>query len=190
MGLKEQNGKRREFGVHFGGKHRLYLSSSIYLRTHLKWLYYPNCLRKRTEYVFNFLCRLALLVPRQENCCDCGIFVCRYAYNLYIMRNQTFSYSGVCEQFNGLITKGRAFNFGMHDIARIRGEIKALVVSLTELYAQFKKEEKAPAPDQRPLSNKQNDPKSLCTRWECSCRWQKNSPMQNSDMADDDPAQV
>lgn len=59
------------------------------------------------------------------------------------MRNQVFSLYGVKTNFNALITKGRAFDFGMNDIARIRSDLKILVDSLTELYSQFRQKEKA-----------------------------------------------
>ena len=46
--------------------------------------------------IFSFFSSLLTMislipVPYQDNGCDCGIFVCRYAYNLYIMRHQKFT---------------------------------------------------------------------------------------------------
>ena len=81
-------------------------------------------------------------VPYQENGCDCGVFVCRYAYNLYTMRNEKFTRTDIQDKFKHLITNGPAFQFTMDDIARIREEFKTLVDSLAELYLKFKREEK------------------------------------------------
>ena len=83
-------------------------------------------------------------VPYQENGCDCGVFVCRYAYNLYTMRHQKFTLLGMREtpQFLFRITRGAAFQFDMSDIARIREEIGTLVDNLSPLYLQMKAQEK------------------------------------------------
>ncbi len=80
-----------------------------------------------------------MLVPRQENGCDCGIFVCRYAYGLYTMRNENFTRSGIRENFICLITNGTAFQFDMDDIVRIREEFITLVDSLAGLYLKLKR---------------------------------------------------
>lgn len=61
------------------------------------------------------------------------------------MRNQTFTFAGLHDNFMQLITHGPAFDFGAHDIARIREEFKALILSLTVLYAQYKAEDEAKA---------------------------------------------
>ena len=61
------------------------------------------------------------------------------------MRNQTFSFAGMRDNFSQLITHGPAFNFSVYDIARIREEFKALVVSLAMLYAQYKQKGEAKA---------------------------------------------
>jgi Ulp1 family protease len=74
----------------------------------------------------------------QDNTVDCGVFVCRYAYNLYTMRNRTFPRSQLKKRFKDLITNAPAFKFDMEDIARIRDEFTSLVNALSELYKEFK----------------------------------------------------
>jgi hypothetical protein len=76
-------------------------------------------------------------VPYQDNGCDCGVFVCRYAYNLYMMRHKQFtwaSYENEMPSFASLITRGPAIQFDMYDIGRIRDEISALIDKLSKLY--------------------------------------------------------
>jgi len=84
-------------------------------------------------------------IPYQENGCDCGVFVCRYAYNLYMMRHLKFTWVDICEKpvLKSLITKGPAFQFDMSDIARIREEIGTLIDNLSKLYLRMKEQEKA-----------------------------------------------
>jgi hypothetical protein len=82
-------------------------------------------------------------VPYQDNGCDCGVFVCRYAYSLYTMRHQRFTRDDYDEKqpFLSLITRGPAFQFDMSDIDRIRGEISTLIDKLSELYLPLLKEQ-------------------------------------------------
>ena len=81
-------------------------------------------------------------VPYQENEGDGGVFVCRYAYNLYTMRHLKFTWVDIMEHFKSMITRGPAFQFDMEDIARIRGEIGTLINKLSEIYLAMKLEEK------------------------------------------------
>jgi len=81
-------------------------------------------------------------IPYQENGCDCGVFVCRYAYNLFMMRHQKFTWKDICGSFNSLITRGPAFQFDMFDIARIREEIGTLIDNLSKLYLRMKEQER------------------------------------------------
>ena len=87
--------------------------------------------------------QLCVSVPYQKNGCDCGVFVCRYAYNLYLMQHFCFTFTDVREKFNSLITGGEAFQFDMSDIARIRQEMGMLIDGLSEPYLQMKEREKA-----------------------------------------------
>jgi Ulp1 family protease len=86
-------------------------------------------------------------VPYQDNGCDCGVFVCRYAYNLYMMRHKQFtwaSYENEMPSFASLITRGPAIQFDMYDIGRIRDEISALIDKLLKLYlTRLEEQEKA-----------------------------------------------
>eukprot|EP01082_Thalassiosira_pseudonana_P012513 g11502.t1 g11502 contig5:1019505-1021842(+) len=83
-------------------------------------------------------------IPYQENGCDCGVFVCRYAYGLYLMRRQLFTPEDINDNFKGMITNGSAFAFDMKDIARIRGEFATLIDRLSPKYLAIKDvEEKA-----------------------------------------------
>jgi len=85
-------------------------------------------------------------VPYQDNGCDCGVFVCRYAYNLYMMRHQKFTKRDYKERppFTSKITRSPAFQFDMSDIARIREEIATLIDNLSKLFIScFDKQNKA-----------------------------------------------
>ena len=88
----------------------------------------------------SLLCLCFSKVPYQENGCDCGVFVCRYAYNLYTIRHQKFTLLGMREtpQFLSRITRGAAFQFDMSDIARIREEIGVLIDHLSKHYLLVK----------------------------------------------------
>ncbi len=81
---------------------------------------------------------LLVPVPYQSNGYDCGIFVCRYAYSLYVMRHLRFSWDDFTQRppFNTLITNGPAFQFGTSDMIRIRGEMSTLIGKLSELQKQ------------------------------------------------------
>ncbi|KAL7551587.1 hypothetical protein ACHAWF_014773, partial [Thalassiosira exigua] len=82
-------------------------------------------------------------IPYQENGCDCGVFVCRYAYNLYVLRHQKITWEDITEKppFEYLITNNTAFEFDMLDIARIREEIGTLIDNLSKHYLRIKVEE-------------------------------------------------
>jgi hypothetical protein len=87
-----------------------------------------------------------ITVPYQDNGCDCGVFVCRYAYNLYMMRHLKFTYEDYEERppFTSKITRSPAFKFNMSDIDRIRKDISALIDNLSNLYLpQMQKQVKA-----------------------------------------------
>jgi hypothetical protein len=40
--------------------------------------------------MLTFILVLSLSVPYQNNCWDCGVFVCRYAYSVYALRDRDF----------------------------------------------------------------------------------------------------
>lgn len=81
-------------------------------------------------------------VPYQDNGCDCGVFVCRYAYNLFQMRNNCFSQFDMADDCRDLF-EDSLFKFGMEDIARIRIEMETLIRNLAKVYQRMKKLEKA-----------------------------------------------
>jgi len=95
-------------------------------------------------------------VPLQNNTWDCGVFVCRYAYAIYELRDRDFTYGDAgmhCEEtdiisgsssraFQELISDGAEFDFDMADIARFREEFKTLIIQLSRLYAKAKSAEK------------------------------------------------
>jgi hypothetical protein len=101
---------------------------------------------------------LLVPVPYQSNGCDCGVFVCRYAYNLYLMRHKRFYWVDYTERpkFNTLITKGPAFQFDKCDMNRIRGEISTLINRLSKLYLlMLKEQEKAECKEAKRLFEKE-----------------------------------
>ncbi len=80
-------------------------------------------------------------VPYQDNGCDCGVFVCRYAYGLFVMRHLDFTFGGMNEHppFKMLITEGPAFQFDQSVIPRIRNEITSLIDNLSKIYLPIRK---------------------------------------------------
>ena len=126
------------------GKDEPFLLKSIpLLSPKSKIILHCTYLRSLLLYNTNFPSLLLFTpVPYQENGCDCGVFVCRYAYSLYMMRHLKFTWVDIEEHFKSMITRGQAFQFDMEDIARIRGEIGTLINKLSEVYLAMKAEEK------------------------------------------------
>jgi hypothetical protein len=88
-------------------------------------------------------------VPYQRNGWDCGVFMCRYAYGLYLLRHEPFSFgqtnlrsSKRKDRFKLFLTESDAFKFNGDDIQRIRTEIKTLIENLSVVYAKVKEAEK------------------------------------------------
>jgi Ulp1 protease family, C-terminal catalytic domain len=84
-------------------------------------------------------------IPYQMNSWDCGVYVCRYAYAMYLLRKSRFTYSEVeysegIPSFRKLITEHDAFRFDADDIRRIREEYLSLVGRLSELYRKWKED--------------------------------------------------
>jgi hypothetical protein len=68
-----------------------------------------------------------------------GMYVCRYAYAIYLMRNRRLTYrtAGVEDPppfFRHLITNSPEFNFGPEDIKNMGQEMKTLVGRLSNMY--------------------------------------------------------
>ena len=80
-------------------------------------------------------------VPYQDNCWDCGIFVCRYAYSLLLLRKKPFTVADIRNKFVTAITESAEFQFDMSDIARLRQEIRVLIDNLSHEYKILKDRE-------------------------------------------------
>jgi len=90
------------------------------------------------------------VVPYQNNSWDCGVFVCRYAFALYKLRNISFSFQEYRQDcFRSLITNSEPFQFDMKDITRLRQEMKALVENLCTAYVPWKSEQDRKAKEDR-----------------------------------------
>ena len=69
-------------------------------------------------------------VPTQNNGTDCGVFVCRYAYNMVLMQDCKFTPGSIVD----VISHSPAFKFGMKDISRIRKELSDLISNISLVY--------------------------------------------------------
>ena len=89
-------------------------------------------------------------IPYQDNGCDCGVFVCRYAYNLFQMcNNYTFSQYDLSNRCKEVFKGCGLFEFGMEDIARIREEMKSLINNLSTSYLTTKQQQETPREQQQ-----------------------------------------
>ena len=98
-----------------------------------------------------------MVVPRQNNGSDCGVFVCRYAFAMFQLRHKEFSRRDAglepldgdqlrsrrqrgtrTKAFANLITNGNEFDFDVEDIQRIRRDFKTLIKKLHPLYQEVK----------------------------------------------------
>jgi hypothetical protein len=83
-------------------------------------------------------------VPRQNNFCDCGVFVCRYAYALYKLSKHTTlkvrDAHGEGSPFRKLITGAKEFKFNMNEIQLMRKQLMSLIERLHAIHQQFLKE--------------------------------------------------
>lgn len=81
-------------------------------------------------------------IPYQNNSWDCGVYVCRYMYAMYLLRSHKFTYAEVGQSddnmFRDLITNNAAFRFGSDDIVRIRDEFMMLMERLSVLFFKWK----------------------------------------------------
>lgn len=78
-------------------------------------------------------------VPYQDNSWDCGVFVCRYGYGLFRLREYSVTYRDRIEGFRTFITDNEEFDFDREDIVRIRREMATLLDNLSALYKEWKK---------------------------------------------------
>jgi hypothetical protein len=72
-----------------------------------------------------------MTVPQQDNGCDCGVFVCRYAISMIEIWRQHKITFGNRET---VITDSVEFSFDMGNIARLRREMKVLIQGLSKLH--------------------------------------------------------
>jgi len=77
-------------------------------------------------------------IPYQSNSWDCGVFVCRYAYSLLLLRNEAFTKSKLQDRYENMITMSAEFNFDKRDIYRIRDEMIKLINRLSKIYSNHK----------------------------------------------------
>ena len=81
-------------------------------------------------------------VPTQENGCDCGVFMCRYAYSLYVTRHLPFTKNDIVDKCRSRITKNPAFHFGMKEIATLRENMTEIILKLSPIYLEALKRDK------------------------------------------------
>ncbi len=77
------------------------------------------------------------LVPQQRNGYDCGLFVCRYAYAMYQMRNETITYHDIYKEKSSLlskITNSQLFQFNQKLINEFRIQLGQLIDNLSSVY--------------------------------------------------------
>ena len=87
-------------------------------------------------------------IPYQNNSWDCGVYVCRYMYAMYLLRSYVFTYADVGgfkksddAMFRELVTNHSAFQFGSEDIVRIRQEFMTLIERLSKMFFTWKEED-------------------------------------------------
>lgn len=85
-----------------------------------------------------------LSVPYQDNSCDCGVFVCRYAYALYSRINLGITFGDWGDKrhpFLKAITKYKQFEFDMRNIGEMRDDMSELISRLSAKFKLWKFEE-------------------------------------------------
>lgn len=107
---------------------------------------------------------VALAAPGQLNGYDCGVFVCRNAYAVTLLRHRLFSYAdfGYPEQ-NAKISmfeesEGKeAFSFDHGDIDRLRENLLKLIENLSFVYAQWRTQQQQKRREAKALKNGESD---------------------------------
>jgi len=77
------------------------------------------------------------LVPQQKNGYDCGLFVCRYAYAIFKIRDQFFNQldiSGSKLLLRDEIINNEHFRFNQEVINQFRIQLKQLLQNLSDVY--------------------------------------------------------
>ena len=77
-----------------------------------------------------------ILVPKQRNNYDCGVFVCRYASAVYSLLDQpvTFQEDNQLDPFSALMAPGGAFHFNPEDIGPFRRSFQKILLDLSYVY--------------------------------------------------------
>ena len=82
------------------------------------------------------------LVPTQKNGCDCGVFMCRYAYSMYVTRHLPFTKDDIDDKCRSRITENQAFQFGMKEMTRLRENMSEIILKLSPIYLEALKIDK------------------------------------------------
>lgn len=80
-------------------------------------------------------------IPYQNNSWDCGVFVCKYAYSVFSMRNQVSFLRKDLEMFSNTLLNFPGFKFDMPEIASLRQDIRILIERLSGLYLPWKNDQ-------------------------------------------------
>ena len=88
-------------------------------------------------------------VPYQNNSWDCGVFVCKYAVSLYLLRNSPITHSELHlpKPLTNAIVENDLMNFNMSDIVALREEIGTLLDSLSSVYLSMRRTTKEDSDD-------------------------------------------
>ena len=83
---------------------------------------------------FNLTLVCAIPVIDQGNGYDCGVHVCRYAYNLVQMVDLKVKNKDFTDNFSSCISCHDLFDYNADDINRLRTQMHDLIVHITSLY--------------------------------------------------------
>ena len=73
-------------------------------------------------------------MPQQDNNYDCGLFVCKYAFGLYQLRNKCFYTKNDIANNYSAITESKFFQFNKEDIVQLRLDLIKLFEGLNAMY--------------------------------------------------------
>ena len=105
-----------------------------------EWQRHYNTTLDRTSRPFTHRC-LPLLTPkvvRQDNGFDCGMFVCRYAFNCIQLIKNPLKMIDLHNNLKHYLSEDPLFDFSGKDITRMRVEIHNMLQSITEQYRSLR----------------------------------------------------